>query len=495
MSGVAGPGGGNWWGLGTSATVLLSDGPGRSGAGDPALDVETPAARAMTEAQAIRSLQLEQSNPAVFRTIGIVAGLQIVIGSLVVLSDATYPRSRLAVVCALGSLAVGTAFAEYRWKGPGRAALGSYFLPLAAVFCFIGMVGTLGGPGSPMSPLLFQPVLGRAIRYGTTKPSLATIGLALFSLGALLLLPDSWFGPELATPQAGLLWAVMLGGVLMNQFIQAGLVSDGFRQSGDKLDELREALLRDHAAHARGLETIGAKVAHELKNPLTSIKALLQLMAEDSHGPQAQKRFEVLNAEVARMQEILSDYLSFSRPLDELRTSQVELLGLSRQVRAVLEARASAAQVQIVVDGKKTSIMGDPQRLRGMLLNLLGNALEATPAGGTVGVTVRPDAGGAQLLVRDTGKGMDSATLERIGQPFFSTKRKGTGLGVVIASTTVRQHGGTIHYASTAGEGTTVTVELPANALPKSDPSKSYEKLSELDVQQILAREPAARDR
>ncbi|MEM9694166.1 MAG: HAMP domain-containing sensor histidine kinase [Myxococcota bacterium] len=180
------------------------------------------------------------------------------------------------------------------------------------------------------------------------------------------------------------------------------------------------------------------------------------------------------------MQEILSEYLSFTRPLDDLRTSPVDLRSLSRQVKAVLEARSSDAGVDVRVTGDPATITGDAQRLRGMLLNLLGNALEATPSEGTVEIDVRETAEGARLSVRDTGTGMDAETLDKLGQPFFSTKAEGTGLGVVIASTTVRQHGGAIRYESRPGAGTTVTVDLPRDVSPSKGLAPSYAELSDV---------------
>ncbi|MEM9694167.1 MAG: histidine kinase dimerization/phospho-acceptor domain-containing protein [Myxococcota bacterium] len=254
----------------------------------------------MKEADTIQRVQFERTNPVLARAVGVVAALQGPLGILIVLADASYPRDRLAFACGLGFASVGLAVMEYRWQSPVRRRAPLYFFPLSSVACFIGMIGVMGGPGSPMTPLLFHPVLGRATREGTTSTARATMLFALLGMLALFALPDAWMGPPLAEPFASLLWVVMLGGVLATEFLQSSLISDAFRRAGGKLDELREALLRDHAAHAKGLETIGAKVAHELKNPLTSIKALLQLMGDDAAAEPERERYRVLNAEVVR---------------------------------------------------------------------------------------------------------------------------------------------------------------------------------------------------
>src|SRR5262249_53372720 len=107
---------------------------------------------------------------------------------------------------------------------------------------------------------------------------------------------------------------------------------------------------------------------------------------------------------------------------------------------------------------------GDPGRLKEALLNLTANALEATPSGGSVTVAVEPDGEGAQITIADTGRGLGAAELARVGTPFYSTRAGGTGLGVVLARTTIGQHGGALRYASEAGRGTTVTITLPRTA-------------------------------
>src|SRR5690606_2733302 len=109
------------------------------------------------------------------------------------------------------------------------------------------------------------------------------------------------------------------------------------------------------------------------------------------------------------------------------------------------------------LDGVATPVQGDPRRLKEALINLVANAIEATPSGGSVRVKVRGGIGGVTLEVKDSGRGIAPEDLERLGTSFFTTRPNGTGLGVVLAQGVITQHGGTLAYASTVGHGTTAT--------------------------------------
>jgi two-component system, NtrC family, sensor histidine kinase HydH len=210
----------------------------------------------------------------------------------------------------------------------------------------------------------------------------------------------------------------------------------------------------------RELEQMGLKVAHELKNPLTALKALVQLgLRNPAEGP-SHDRLALLEREVTRMQEILRSYLSSGRPLEELAPARVHLGPLVSDTLRVLSARAQAARVRLSSRGDAL-VEGDPRRLEEALLNLVANAIEATPPGGEVVVEVRPGADRIEIVVRDTGCGIAPETLRRLGTPFFTTREEGTGLGVALARSVIARHGGSLRYESEPGKGTTVTAKLP----------------------------------
>ena len=208
---------------------------------------------------------------------------------------------------------------------------------------------------------------------------------------------------------------------------------------------------------------MGAKVAHELKNPLTGVKALVQLgLRNPAEGP-SHARLAVVEKEIARMQEILNGYLSSARPLEEVKPTRTELGPLVSETLQALSGRASDARVRLLARGDAIA-EADPHRLKEALLNLVANAIEATPPGGEVVVEVRPSAGQAEIVVRDTGRGMPQETLRRLGTPFFTTRQDGTGLGVALARSVMALHGGSLRYESEPGKGTTVKATLPSRA-------------------------------
>ena len=129
----------------------------------------------------------------------------------------------------------------------------------------------------------------------------------------------------------------------------------------------------------------------------------------------------------------------------------------------MLSGRADGARVRLSARGD-ASVEGDPRRLREALLNLVANAIEATPPGGEVAVEVRPVGDQVEIEVRDTGRGIAPETLRRLGTPFFTTRAEGTGLGVALARSVIAQHGGALRYESEPGKGTTARATLPSGA-------------------------------
>jgi signal transduction histidine kinase len=207
----------------------------------------------------------------------------------------------------------------------------------------------------------------------------------------------------------------------------------------------------------------GAALAHELKNPLSGMKALAQLGLRNPEEHASHARLALIERELGRMREILERYLASRRAAEQVKPARVELGALVADTLQVLSARAADARVRLVARGDAT-IEADPRRLRDALLNLVVNAIEATPAGGEVAVDVRPRAGQAEIVVRDTGRGMAPETLSRVGTPFFTTREDGTGLGVVLARSVIAGHGGSLRFESVPGKGTTVRATLPLRA-------------------------------
>jgi signal transduction histidine kinase len=227
-----------------------------------------------------------------------------------------------------------------------------------------------------------------------------------------------------------------------------------------QIDRSNELMAHQAFSRARELEQMSAQLSHELKNPLGAIKTLVQLSARDVTDAKSRERLRVAETEIERMNCILKEYLSFTRPFEKLRSEPVDLGALVDEVLQLLGPGAATSGVSLRREGE-ACVEVDPRRLREALVNLVANALEATPRGGSVEVAIAQRSLAVEVAVRDSGRGMPPEVLEKVGTPFFTTREQGTGLGVVLARAAFVQHGGALQYTSAEGRGTIATGILP----------------------------------
>ncbi len=398
-----------------------------------------------------------------------------------VLAAVRYPAWRIAVLLLAGALprlhhhllsrAPGTR--RYVSKhcvntGPEQVAFWAVVGQLSLLVATVTATAVTGGLGSPLLLTVVAPYAAAASLVGDRRETRGLLGFTAAAVAALALLPPAWTGPGLAPGAHRLLVVVSVVGA-------GALLSPAFailRVKRAELARAREELASDALARAQSLEQIGAKVAHELKNPLTGVKALVQLGLRNPAEAASHERLVIVEREVGRMQEVLQNYLTFTRPLQGVRPARVELGALVSDALLVLSARADEARIRLYTQGDAT-LDADPRLLREALLNLVANAIEATPPGGEVVVDVRPAGDEVELVVRDTGRGMAPETLRRLGTPFFTTRDDGTGLGVVLARSVIAQHGGALSYDSQPGAGTRVTVSLPRAVTGRCDGART----------------------
>ncbi|MFV8749584.1 sensor histidine kinase [Nannocystaceae bacterium ST9] len=329
-----------------------------------------------------------------------------------------------------------------------------------------------GGLHSPLLPALGAMIVQPVIILGPHRTGFR-LGASMLALVLLVGLLPTWVtGPTiLGWPYAALLiLAFAYSLVIVGEFMKLNLLAQ--ERATEAIVALYDERVAEAEAQSRRLQAVGGKVAHELKNPLAAIKGLVQLLARGATEERTQQRLEVVQGEISRMEVILREYLSFSRPLEDLEPEQVDLAALVEHVAVVIAGRADHAQVRVTVEAEPVGLVGDPRRLQEALLNLLANAIEATPPGGAVRISTRAEPDGARVEIVDTGRGIRPEHLERLGASFFTTRREGNGLGVVLVVGVVAQHGGRLHFASEPSRGTRVTLWLPSQPTPVASGTK-----------------------
>ena len=387
---------------------------------------------------------------------------------LAVLATIDYPPGRVVALAATFAASL-TLF--FLWMPGKRTASSerSEILRMIPKFLLMFVAQALtGGIRSPLLPSILIPFSDLVITHGWSRMAKATLAMIAGGLVALALLPASWFGPDI--PQPGY-WILLLAVLAIAGAWHTRYALRLTRSLGDSACELgrtREEMVYRALARAREMEHMSLKLSHELKNPLAAIKGLVQLQARAACDPDSAEQLRVVAAEVDRMENILKEYLSFSRPFQALQPQPVALGALTDEVLSLMDARAATAGVALRRHGD-AFIEADPRRLKDALFNLVGNAVEASGQGGKVEVQIEEMAQNARIEVRDSGRGMAPEVLERIGTPFFTTRDEGTGLGVVVARAAFTQHGGSLVYSSELGQGTTAVGTLPLRSIQRSN--------------------------
>jgi two-component system NtrC family sensor kinase len=246
-------------------------------------------------------------------------------------------------------------------------------------------------------------------------------------------------------------------------------MAQALKQREAELKQKQEALLRAERLAAVG--RVSAQVAHEVRNPLSSIGLNVEMLDEQlaratfatpEEALEAHELLASVTREVDRVTEITEDYLRLARlPAPVLRDENV--VAIVEEVLAFSHREFERAGVKTVTTFPPgpLQVRADEAQLRQVFLNLVRNAREAMEHGGTLTVTAWAQHGVAELRVQDTGSGMAAEVKERIFEPFFTTKQGGTGLGLSISRQIVEAHGGQVEVETTPGKGTTFILKLP----------------------------------
>jgi two-component system sensor histidine kinase HydH len=327
---------------------------------------------------------------------------------------------------------------------------------LASPFLYLAVpLGMIAGVFLPWPASLFASCVQTAAMF-----TLATLG----ATGAAPELNLQLFGGGARIGPPAYLYTH--AAILSLVFLFSSGAGRAIRWSFDRM--IRRALaaqqesLAAHAQRAEELTALSAEIAHELKNPLASVKGLAGLLAPGLAEGKPAERLQVLRREVERMQVILDEFLNFSRPLVPLALGDAELGALCGEVAALHEGMARERDVGIVIRADGVSARCDPRKVKQILINLVQNALDASPARGVVELEAARGAEGmAHVRVLDRGRGVDPSLEDTLFSPGATTKPRGSGLGLTIARALARQHGGELVLAPRPGGGTAAELVLP----------------------------------
>ncbi|WP_407408042.1 ATP-binding protein [Peribacillus sp.] len=203
---------------------------------------------------------------------------------------------------------------------------------------------------------------------------------------------------------------------------------------------------------------LAASVAHEVRNPLTSLKGFVQLLKKNDQ-PHDQY-YTIMLSELDRINLIVSELLVLAKP-QEIMFSQNQIVELMDEVRALLlvEADSSSAQISIEVKNDIPLILCEANQLKQVFINMVKNALEATAS--HISIEIEHINHSISVTIKDNGCGIEKDRMKHLGEPFFSSKEKGTGLGLTVSCRIIEAHQGKVHFSSKLNHGTEVKIELP----------------------------------
>ncbi len=426
----------------------------------PSVDAPLPAA--------IVDEQITQLLRSAISLRAVVAPLLLVLVGVVAWVDPT-PWRRIALLTLVVGGIVVSVMSELRVRrlGVEQLLLPANLIGTAAVQLVV--VTLTGGVDSPLLPIVIPFTILGVLVMGTRPASVALLALQISTLATLTTLQSLQWAPALDLPHlyvapparrlaAGLvvLGIVAVGSVLglaVRRRFEA-MVADALRGRAEQLATWVD--------WSKDLETMGGEIAHELKNPLASVKGLSALVARDLPEGRSAERMKVLQGEVERTREILDEFLTFSRPLSPLTVAELDPSELAGRVVALHEGAARSAGVALRTEGRARPVQGDHRKLLQVLVNLVQNALAASERGGEVVVAVTDEEGRVVFEVLDRGRGLDPQVLERGAFHAGVTSRAdGSGLGLTIALAIARQHGGELSLADRDGGGVVARLVVP----------------------------------
>jgi signal transduction histidine kinase len=413
--------------------------------------------------------------------------MMLIVGALVFANAEPW---RLWVFGCTAVVVAGIVLRDYRWMR--KSPLERWHVPYvlgSVLLLHTAMIVVTGGVESPFLVLYVVMGIVPAVTIGRFKQLALMSAVPLTLLWALTVGSALGWVPDISTS----LWGEDLGFAANEAYvlIQAGIFTVATFIAGVVLLFMRRAveqtvrsavyaredLVESVKERNRELMGLSGELAHELKNPLSSIRGLSDIVCRKlSEGTREKERMDVVVTEARRMEEILDQLLNFSRPVTGLSLREVSPREILADAVMVHEPIAHKKGVSLTGDPHHAPrVRCDPRKVKQALFNLVHNALEASKRGGEVALRCRAwldEAGkekGAELVAEDSGPGIADEIAHRIFEPGVTTKEHGAGLGLTIARAIARQHGGEVLLDNRAEGGCLSLLRLPLDSAPKGE--------------------------
>ncbi|MBT2757065.1 PAS domain S-box protein [Mesobacillus foraminis] len=208
---------------------------------------------------------------------------------------------------------------------------------------------------------------------------------------------------------------------------------------------------------------LAAGVAHEIRNPLTSMKGYAEFLQLDEEDPQRREFLDIILDEINRVNNIVEEFMVLAKP-KTVELEEKNIVPILRNIVSLLEFEARKRRVKLHFDANNdiVQIECDENRLKQVFLNFIKNGIEAMPDGGDLYVSAVVENNNVEISIKDTGVGIPPEKLQKIGEPFYTTKKEGTGLGLMVSFKIIESHNGKVYIESEQNKGTTFRILLPA---------------------------------
>lgn len=352
---------------------------------------------------------------------------------------------------------------------PSLGSLGTFQTHDIAFFALVDRKGTYRFHTNP--DLIGTPLQGTiplaTLQDGATSNQRITLGTGenAFEFDAPLYLPGETlalrltlhtYRADIVVRRARLNLMVLFGLLAAGWILALALYRFTQREEQHQLEMARRERLAQ-------LGEMGAMLAHEIRNPLAGIKGYAQIIEKKPQDERNSGFARRIVAETQRLETLVSDLLTYARS-DRESMATIDVCELVAHTVALLRHEAEQYHIDILSECPAGMLIpGNRDRLAQALLNLGKNAIQAMPDGGTLRITAGAGGKHVTIKVNDSGQGISPDEMQRIFEPFYTTKAKGTGLGLALCRKIVEEHGGSIEVQSAVGQGTTVSITVPAS--------------------------------